>query len=74
MTDDQRREILERYSCGEISARQATYLVGGGTSIADVYVWSREERLPLPLPSQEWLDAEVRAGVALCQRAAQWRP
>jgi hypothetical protein len=66
-----RRSILQRYSRGEITAREAAYLLGGGASVADVYVWSREERLPLPLPPQDRLDQEVRAGVALCHRAAQ---
>ncbi|MDF0498247.1 hypothetical protein [Bradyrhizobium yuanmingense] len=48
--DDRLTSILRRYSHGEISAERAADEMGATYNVADVYVLSREARLPLPDP------------------------
>ena len=44
------KPVLEAYSRGGISAEEAADRLGNGVTVADVFVLSREARLPLPDP------------------------
>ena len=46
--DGRTREVLEKYSRGDISASNAADALGVGYNVGDVYVLSREAGLPLP--------------------------
>jgi hypothetical protein len=60
-SDERTLAILRRYAAGEISARQASYEMGGDASEHDVYVQTVRARLPIPTPPQDVIDAEVAA-------------
>ena len=59
--DERTLAILRRYSAGEISAREASYAMGGDASEHDVYVQTVRAGLPIPSPPPEVIEAEVAA-------------
>jgi hypothetical protein len=53
--------VLERYSAGEISAREAARELGPAATEHDVFAGMVAAHLPLPVPSSEEIAAEVAA-------------
>jgi hypothetical protein len=53
--------VLERYSAGQISAREAAKELGPAATEHDVFAGVVAAHLPLPLPSSEEIAAEVAA-------------
>lgn len=50
---------IRRYAAGEISATKAADMLGGGATVADVFVMTRQAGLPLPRPPREREEAEL---------------
>ncbi|MGH7154511.1 MAG: hypothetical protein ACREF3_11350 [Acetobacteraceae bacterium] len=50
---------IRRYASGEISATRAADMLGGGATVADVYVMTIQAGLPLPRPPREREQAEL---------------
>lgn len=63
--DIQALTILQRYSAGALSAREAARELGPRATEHDVFAGILAARLPLPLPSAEQLENEVAALHAL---------
>jgi hypothetical protein len=59
--DERTLAVLRRYAAGEISARQASYEMGGDASEHDVYVQTVRAGLTIPSPPPEVIEAEVAA-------------
>jgi hypothetical protein len=57
--------VLQRYSAGEISAREAAHELGSTATEHDVFEGMRSARLPLPSPPLEQIAREVEALRAL---------
>jgi hypothetical protein len=57
--------ILQRYSAGEISAREAAKEMGPEATEHHVFAGMIAAQLPLPTPPQEELDREIAALRAL---------
>jgi hypothetical protein len=52
-------EILQRYSRGEISDWDAADLLGGNSSIHDVFAQMRQYKIPLPEPTEAVMNKEL---------------
>ncbi len=64
-TDQIALTILQRYSAGEISSREAAKELGSGATEHDVFAGIIAAHLPLPLPAPEEIAYEVAALRAL---------
>lgn len=51
--------VIRGYSAGEISAAKTADTLGGNVTVADVYVMTRQARLPLPRLPREREQVEL---------------
>jgi hypothetical protein len=62
MTEAPERPVhpaIRSYAAGKISAAKAADILGPRTTVADVFVMTREAGLPIPRQSQEGEQAEL---------------